>query len=199
MNVNFYKAVEDRRTYYGIGKEKVVPEDRIVEVVENAVKFAPSAFNSQSGRVIVLLNHHHEKLWDMTKEALRKVVPPENFSQTEDRINSFKSGYGTVLFFEDQNVVKSLQEQFPLYKDNFPVWSQQSSGMLQYIVWTSLEVEGLGVSLQHYNPLIDEDVKKEWDVPENWKLVAQMPFGNVVSKPDEKSFQPLNERVRVNR
>jgi len=71
--------------------------------------------------------------------------------------------------------------------------------MLQYIVWTSLEVEGLGVSLQHYNPLIDEDVKKEWDVPENWKLVAQMPFGNVVSKPDEKSFQPLNERVRVNR
>jgi hypothetical protein len=199
MSMNFYKAVEDRRTYYGIGKEKVVSEERVVEVVENSVKFAPTAFNSQSSRVIVLMNHHHDKLWDMTKEALRKIVPPENFSQTEERINGFKSGYGTVLFFEDQNVVKSLQEQFPLYKDNFPVWSQQASGMLQYIVWTSLEVEGLGVSLQHYNPLIDEDVKKEWDVPENWKLIAQMPFGNVVSKPDEKSFLPLNERVRVNR
>ncbi|KNY26279.1 nitroreductase [Pseudobacteroides cellulosolvens ATCC 35603 = DSM 2933] len=195
--MDFYKAVENRRTYYGIGKEKVVPEDRIVEIVENSVKFAPTAFNSQSGRAIVLLNQHHDKLWDMTKEALRKIVPKENFPQTEDRINGFKSGYGTVLFFEDQNVVKYLQEQFALYKDNFPVWSQQASGMLQFIVWTSLEVEGLGVSLQHYNPLIDEDIRKEWNVPENWKLIAQMPFGNVVAKPDEKSFQPIFERVMV--
>ena len=199
MSMDFYKAVENRRTYYGIGKEKVVSEDRVVEIVENSVKVAPTAFNSQSSRAIVLLKEHHDKLWDITKEALRKIVPEESFPQTEARINGFKSGYGTVLFFEDQNVVKNLQEQFALYKDNFPVWSQQASGMLQFIVWTSLEVEGLGASLQHYNPLIDEDVRKEWNVPENWKLIAQMPFGNVVAEPDEKSFQPIFERVKVNR
>ncbi len=199
MSMDFYKAVENRRTYYGIGKEKVVSEDRVVEIVENSVKVAPTAFNSQSSRAIVLLKEHHDKLWDITKEALRKIVPEESFPQTEARINGFKSGYGTVLFFEDQNVVKNLQEQFALYKDNFPVWSQQASGMLQFIVWTSLEVEGLGASLQHYNPLIDEDVRKEWNVPENWKLIAQMPFGNVVAEPDEKSFQPIFERVKVNK
>jgi predicted oxidoreductase (fatty acid repression mutant protein) len=196
MSMDFYKAVEKRRTFYGIGKEKVVSEDKIIEIVENSVKFAPTAFNSQSSRVVVLLNEHHDKLWDITKEALRKIVPVGSFSQTEARINGFKKGYGTVLFFEDQNVVKYLEEQFSLYKDNFQVWSQQASGMLQYIVWTSLEVEGLGVSLQHYNPLIDEEVRKEWNVAESWKLIAQMPFGNITAQPDEKSYQPLDERLK---
>lgn len=75
-------------------------------------------------------------------------------------MDSFKAGYGTVLFFEDQSIVKSLQEQFALYADNFPIWSQQTSGMHQLVVWTALEGEGLGATLQHYNPLIDDEVKK---------------------------------------
>ena len=69
------------------------------------------------------------------------------------------------MYFEDQVVVEGLQEQFALYKDNFPIWSLQSSGMLQFTIWTSLEAEGLGASLQHYNPLIDEQVKAEVETP----------------------------------
>ena len=42
-------------------------------------------------------------------------------------MNAFKSGYGTVLYFEDSEVVEELQEKFALYKENFPIWSQQSS------------------------------------------------------------------------
>lgn len=80
---------------------------------------------------------------------MRKVVPPEDFVSTAGKIASFRNGYGTILFFEDQTIVANLQKQFPLYQDNFPVWSQQSSGILQYIVWTALELEGLGASLQH--------------------------------------------------
>ena len=30
--------------------------------------------------------------------------------------------------------------------------------MLQLVVWTALEAEGLGATLQHYNPLIDDEV-----------------------------------------
>ncbi len=88
--------------------------------------------------------------------------------------------------FEDSEVVESLQANFALYKDNFPTWSQQSSGMLQFAIWTALEIEGFGATLQHYNPLIDEEVRKEWDVPENWKLIAQMPFGKPVVHAGEK-------------
>ena len=197
MSKDFFTAVADRRTYYGISKETVVSDDKIKDVIDHAVKHTPYAFNSQSGRIVLLLGKHHDRLWDITKDALRQVVPADQFSTTEDKINSFKSGYGTVLSFEDNSVIKSLQEQFALYKDNFPIWSQQASGMLQFVIWTELEIEGFGVSLQHYSELIEADVKKEWNIPNDWKLIAQMPFGKPIAQPDEKQFKPLEERIKV--
>lgn len=197
MKKDFYTAVSDRRSVYGIRKEAVVPDERIKEVIEHAVKYTPSAFNSQSERVVLLLEGQHDKLWEITKDALRKIVPAEKFDATEEKINSFLSGYGSVLFFEDTSVVESLQKQFALYKDNFPVWSQQSNGMLQYVIWTSLDIEGYGVSLQHYNELIETQVKEEWSIPSNWKLIAQMPFGKPMVEPDEKEFQPLEQRIKI--
>jgi len=197
MNKDFNLSIQERRSIYAITKESPVSDDRIQEIIEFAVKYTPSAFNSQSARVVVLLGENQNKLWDITKETLRKIVPAESFSSTEDKINSFRNGYGTVLFFEDQSIIEGLQKQFALYKDNFPVWSQQSSGMLQLVIWTSLENEGLGASLQHYNPLIDDEVKKEWNIPENWKLIGQMPFGKPSAQPGEKQFQPLEDRVKV--
>lgn len=197
MSKDFLTAVADRRSFYGISKEVVVSDDRIKEVIEHAVKYTPYAFNSQSGRVVLLLGNEHDRLWDITMGALRKVVPTDKFSPTEEKINSFKSGYGTVLYFEDNSIIESLQAQFALYKDNFPIWSQQASGMLQLVIWTSLEIEGFGASLQHYNELIEADVKKEWSIPSNWKLIGQMPFGKPTAEPGEKQFQPLADRIKV--
>jgi predicted oxidoreductase (fatty acid repression mutant protein) len=197
MKKDFYTAVADRRSFYDISKEKVTSDEVIKEVIEQAVKNTPSAFNSQSARVVLLLEKHHDRLWDITKEVLKKIVPVDQFESTEDKINSFGNGYGTVLFFEDTSVVESFQNQYALYKDNFPVWSQQSSGMHQYVIWTALEMEGFGASLQHYNELIEGQVKSEWSIPDSWKLIAQMPFGKPKSQPDEKQFQPLEERIVV--
>lgn len=197
MKMDFYTAVKERRTYYEIGHEKLVSEERIEEVIKNAVKYAPSSFNSQGSRVVALFGESHSKLWDITMETLRKIVPAEAFQATEDKINSFKNGYGTVLFFEDDEVIKTLQNKFPLYKDNFPVWAEQSNGMLQYIIWTSLEIEGLGVSLQHYNPLIDNEVKDKWGIPHNWRMVAQMPFGSKAGEAANKQYLPIEERFMV--
>jgi uncharacterized protein len=192
---DFLAAVQYRRSIYGIKKESPVDDARIEHIVNEAVKHTPSAFNSQSTRVVVLFKYHHDKLWDLTKEALRKIVSGD-FSSTEQRIDSFRAGYGTVLFFEDQKVVESLQQQFASYKDNFPIWSQHTSGMHQFVIWTALELEGLGATLQHYNPLIDEDVRRTWNVPTEWKLIAQMPFGAKAGEPNEKQFAPLEERVK---
>lgn len=197
MSKDFYEAVKSRRTIYEISKESTISDARLYEVVRDAVKYAPSAFNSQSARAILLLDKEHERLWDITKEALRKIVPAESFSKTEEKLSSFRAGYGSVLFFEDQSIIEGLQQAFALYKDNFPVWSLHSTGMLQYIVWTSLEIEGLGASLQHYNPLIDDEVKKQWHVPDTWKLIAQMPFGKPLAHPGNKEFKPLDERVKL--
>lgn len=192
----FLKAVKNRRTYYGLSKDAVISNERIQEIVNEAVTYTPSAFNSQSARVVVLFGDQSDKLWSITKETLRKIVPAGSFAATEERINSFSNGSGTVLFFEDQTVVEGLQAQFASYADNFPIWSNQSSGMLQLVIWTALEQEGLGASLQHYNPLINDEVTQTWNLPSEWKLIAQMPFGKPTFVPGDKEVQPLENRVK---
>lgn len=197
MNKDFYNAIKDRRTYYSIDKNVDITKEKIQEVVEHAIKYSPSAFNSQSANVVLLFEDNHQMLWDIVKENLRKIIPEDKFSETESKINSFANGYGTLLFFENTEIVKDLQEQYPLYKDNFPVWASQSNGMLQLAIWTSLEIEGLGVSLQHYNPLIDNDVKEKWNIPVSWQLVGQMPFGKPTKDPDPKEFRPIEDRLKI--
>lgn len=196
MHNDFLASVAKRRSYYNIKDESPISDERLKSLIEEAVKHTPSAMNSQSTRVVVLTKKQHDKLWDLTKEALRKVVPAEQFQATSDKIDSFKSGYGTVLFYEDMDVITSLQKQFELYKDNFPVWSHQASGISQFIIWSTLETEGFGASLQHYTELIEEDVKKEWQIPSSWKLIAQMPFGTPASEPFTKAYLPLEDRVK---
>ena len=109
----------------------------------------------------------------------------------------FRSGHGTVLFYEDQTVVKGLQEQYPAYADNMPIHSVTTGAMHQFAVWTALEAEGLGASLQHYNPIIDQDVAKAFNIPDTWELKAEMPFGKPLAKPGNKTFQPISERFKV--
>jgi predicted oxidoreductase (fatty acid repression mutant protein) len=194
---NFLETIEARRSVYGLGQTRKISERRITELVEKALLHSPSAFNSQSGRVVLLFGKESNSFWALTKEILRKIVPEEAFKNTEDKLSSFDAGYGTVLFFEDQAIVTDLMDRFPLYKDNFPVWSLQSNGMLEYVVWTALASEGLGASLQHYNPLVDEEVKQKWKLPGSWKLLAEMPFGSVDKQPDKKEFSPVVERLKV--
>jgi uncharacterized protein len=197
MNTTFFDAVKGRRSIYALGNQEVVPKARVREIVEFAVKHVPSPFNSQSARAVVLFGEESHKFWNIARESLKPIVPPDAFAKTDEKLRGFDSGYGTVLFFEDQSVVKGLMDSFPLYKDNFPVWSLQSNGMIEFATWTALESEGLGASLQHYNPLVDDAVKKAWGLSESWKLLAEMPFGSVAAPAGDKEFLPLDQRVRA--
>jgi predicted oxidoreductase (fatty acid repression mutant protein) len=69
--------------------------------------------------------------------------------------------------------------------------------MMQFSIWTALTDLGLGVNLQHYNPLIDADVKSLVHVPDSWQLIAQMPFGAALQSPDPIQKVPVSERVKV--
>ena len=115
------------------------------------------------------------------------------------KISSFAAAYGTILYYDDIDTVLHLQEKFPVYKDNFPIWAQQANGMLQFAIWTALAEAGVGASLQHYNPLIDEKVSAAFDVAASWRLVAQMPFGQPVAPAQEKTYLPLEQRLRIER
>lgn len=198
MNRTFTEAMKNRRSYYAIKNESPITDREIERILEEVIKHVPSAFNSQTTRTVLLLGENHRKIWDIVKETLKKQIPAEAFTNTEKKINNcFQAGYGTVLFFEDEAIVKNLQESFPLYADNFPGWSLQTSAMHQFATWTLLEDAGFGASLQHYNPLIDDEVRKTWNLPADWKLIAQMPFGVPVSEPGEKEFHALDHRLLV--
>lgn len=193
----FLNSIQNRRSIYGISNASALSDAQLQALVETAVTHVPSAFNAQTSRVILLTGESHKKLWEITHNALKAIVPETKFQPTREKIASFAAGYGTILYFEEQETIQGLQQQFPIYADNFPVWSQQSAGMLQFAVWTALEQEGLGASLQHYNPLIDAAVAQAFDVPASWKHIAQMPFGNPTAPAGEKTFLPTADRVRV--
>lgn len=186
---------QNRRSVYALGKNLPISEQEALEIIDNAVKYSPSAFNSQTAHAVVLLGENHQKLWDITFGELEKFLPTEEAkAATKGKIDSFSAAYGTILFFEDHDVVKGLQEQFPAYADNFPIWSEQSTGIASFAVWNALAEAGVGANIQHYNPVIDEKVAAEWDIPANLVLRAQMPFGE---KLQEAAPIERTSRVRV--
>lgn len=195
MSDTFNALQKQRRSIYNLGKNVDLSKEKLNELIKETIRNTPSSFNSQSSRAVVLFGAEHEKLWDIVLDTLRKIVPAEAFSATETKVNNcFKAGFGSVLYFEDQSVVEGLQQKFPSYADNFPIWSEQSGGMAQYAVWLALAEVGLGATLQHYNPIIDQAVAEAWDIPTNWKLRAQMPFGSIEAPAGEKTY--IDEEVR---
>jgi len=195
--MSFLAHMKQRRTIYAIGQNVPIAADQIEEIIKEAVRNSPSAFNSQTSRIVTLYGESHAKFWSIVRETLRKIVPEDSFASTNAKINSFAAGYGTVLFFEDQDAVKSLQEQFPLYAEHFPAWSEHSTGIAQFAVWASLAEQHIGASLQHYNPVIDDEVAATFDIPKNWKLRAELVFGSIEAPAGEKTF--LDDSIRFKR
>ena len=192
---NAKNLYQNRRSQYVLGRNLPLAENEVLEIIDNAVKYSPSAFNSQTAHAVVLLGDNHQKLWDITFEELGKFLPNEDAkTATKAKLDGFAAAYGTILFFEDHDVVKGLQEQFPSYADNFPLWSEQSTGIASFAVWNALAEAGVGANIQHYNPVIDERVAKEWNIPTNLVLRAQMPFGEIVGEP---ASIERKSRVRV--
>ncbi len=194
---DFEQLIAKRRSIYNLGTNVDLSPAEIETLIKSAVKHCPTPFNSQSGRIALLFGQASQKLWNITEQQLQKITPPEKFSATQTQIASFAAGMGTVLFFIDDDVTKNLQNKFPLYAEQFAVWAEQAQGMLQYIVWTLLAEHHIGASLQHYNPLIDADVRHSFDTPQSWRLTAQMPFGSIELPADDKSSLPLEQRIKI--
>lgn len=194
-------GLSKRRSRYELLREIPVSEEHLIDLIEGIFKVMPSPMNTQSTRAVILLGEEHLKLWEITLEELRKKVTAEkSFAKTLKKVEtSFKSGYGTILFYEDGTIVRAQEEKYPKYAHNFQSWSTQTNAMHQIAIWSALADEGIGASLQHYNELIDGRIRDEWDIPEEWRLYAQMPFGIAVDVPGDKEIKPIEERVIIHR
>ncbi|KAE8381882.1 Nitroreductase-like protein [Aspergillus bertholletiae] len=192
MTKSIGDSFRDRRTIYALTNESTISDDRLEELLADVVLHTPSPFNSQTSRLVVLLKDEHQKLWDAASEVASSSVPLEVFDKVyKPRIAMFRGGYGTVLFYEDPAPIRPLEEKWPMLKDKFPQL------LINILVWTLLEAEGLGCSLQHYNPMFDACVAEQWKIPGDWSLKAQLVFGKPIGGPREKTFEPVKERLFV--
>ncbi|MFQ9680257.1 MAG: hypothetical protein ACLRZH_09305 [Ruthenibacterium lactatiformans] len=99
------ESLEKRRSYYSIGKELPVSEAQVTALVEKLAELVPDAFNMKSSRVVVALGEKQDMLWNTVYDAFGGKVARE-------KIDSFRAGAGTVLYFYDEAVVQALQAQF---------------------------------------------------------------------------------------
>ncbi|MFV0558759.1 MAG: nitroreductase family protein [Enterococcus sp.] len=194
---NFLASIKNRRSIYALGRNVALETNEIEGIIKEAIKASPTAFNAQSPRAVILFGEAHDKLWAITEAELKKVTPEAAFANTQAKLAGFKAGLGTVLFYKHQDTVTSLQEQFELYADNFPIWAEQSNGIATANVWVALNEAGLGANLQHYNPLIDNPVAEEFAIPNNWVLRSQLVFGSKEGEAGEKEHLADEERFLV--
>ena len=198
MKTELLNLLNQRRSIYALGKNVSATEDEIVKLAEDAIQASPTAFNSQTVRAVFLFGDKHDQLWDIVADRLKSEVPNEAaYQNTLNKINSFKAGFGTILYLTDTSVVKQLENDFPLYADNFATWAEQAQGIAQNNVWVSLAENKIGASLQHYNPIVDELVAQAFDLPANWQLRSQMPFGSIEAPAGDKDYMDRSQQFKV--
>ncbi|KAI0201404.1 nitroreductase [Astrocystis sublimbata] len=198
-SISLLDAIKNRSSLHKVTDDVKVSNERIQEIVREAILHSPTPFNCQSARAVVLLKDDHKKFWDIAHGAAKAAVPPQVFEKAfEPRVAMFRAAYGTVLFYESQDALDKVGTKVPMVKAMMPQWSEHATGMIQYAVWTMLCAEGLGVSLQHYSPMVDAPTAKEWNIPADWTLKAQMVFGQPTGgRLQEKTFEPVEDRLKV--
>lgn len=198
LATEFLSSITNRRTIYHLSKKQILPDPQLIQLIQQAVREAPSSFNVQSSRVVVLLGKQHDNYWGhIVPEALRVTKGDKAVEASKGKLAGFAAGTGTILFFEDENLIKGQQEAFPAYATGFPVWSSHSSGMAQIYTWSLLEAEGYGANLQHYGNLTGETLKKVYSLPESYQLQSEMVFGYPETPAGEKAYMDDDERVQV--
>lgn len=198
MNSQFNSLATNRRSIYGLGDNLSQTPEELFDLVKQTIKNSPTAFNSQTVRAVVLFGKSSDKVWEIVEDALRKIAKsPDAFEQTKAKIDSFKAGYGTILYFTDTTIVHQLENDYPSYAANFANWAEQGLGGAQQAVWTAFAEQGIGANLQHYNPLIDDAIHQAFNLPVAWQLRAEMPFGSIESPAGEKAHLNDEEMFKL--
>ncbi|KAF2447519.1 Nitroreductase [Karstenula rhodostoma CBS 690.94] len=193
----FLTAIASRRSVYALSNESPISNTRILELVTEGLKHAPSPFNARSTRAIVLFGAEHEALWEHAYRVTEATMPGA-MGILGPKIKGFVAAKGTVLFFDDPSAYDLLSPRFQAHAKLYPEWEEHASGMNQLIVWTTLAAEGVGANLQHYQPGITPYVQEKYGVDAGWKLKAQLVFGGVVGEvPGEKEKTHLEKSLAV--
>ena len=133
---SFLEALTARRSIYALSPTSKVSDEQIKAIIKHALLHVPNSFNAQTARCLVLLAGESQKFWTMTGEHLKASMPEQSWNYFATKINEYKSGYGTCLFFDDRDawkeVEKTLGPRWDGVKAQIPTWEEHSSGMHHY-------------------------------------------------------------------
>jgi len=183
-----------RRSIYVFGKNIKMSEESFKKLIEDTLELTPSAFNSHTQRIVILFDTKHELFWEEVKQKLLPLT--NNKERTSAKIESFKQAYATILFYDETQTTLDLEKAYPLYAKNFELWAIEQNAMLQINVWNVLTDHHLGASLQHYNEVIEERTSELFDIPKTWKLIGQMPVGEILETPQAKDHGDTEHRIK---
>ena len=89
-----------RRSIYNISNNLPIDVMQVKNLITEAVKIAPSAFNSQSARIVVLLNENHLKFWNIVLENLKKLLLKKTLKQHKNVLTIFPKGMEQFCFLK---------------------------------------------------------------------------------------------------
>ncbi|KAJ5715303.1 uncharacterized protein N7483_012484 [Penicillium malachiteum] len=201
----YLEAVKHRRTVYGVTDNILVNDDRIIEIVNEVIQTMPSSWNVQSTRILVTLGKEHKRFWDAVTTAAKPFIlknqGEEDWKRNEDRFNSFQAAYGTISVFEDHAAIKKLHEKFSKFPITvFEGFAERSNAMHQITLWTAIELEGLGASLQHshFVPGVEDGIRSAFQLPSSWSVRAEIVFGGLSGeRPTVPEKEPVSTTVKI--
>ncbi|EEU34712.1 uncharacterized protein NECHADRAFT_52776 [Fusarium vanettenii 77-13-4] len=198
MADKFLAEIKSRRTCYSLEAKSPISDARIVEIASEVAKHTPSSFNCQATRLVILLRDEHVKFWEIAKECFKATMPEATYQEYEKKLLQRQAGYGTILFFEDLDVIREYQVKNPRFTWHLLQFSEHNNAMQAINMWTAFSLEGLGCNLQHINPIIDQRIIGQWDISPQWSLKAQLVFGTPTGAPaHDKTVIPIEERLFV--
>ncbi|KAL4802416.1 Nitroreductase-like protein [Aspergillus unguis] len=197
------EAAAYRRSVRALGGTSKVSDERVHEIVSKVLSFAPSSYNTQPVRISLAFGEKHKELWSIIlneAEPILKSINPGLWQKLGPMFEGHKAAYGSVLFWESGQTTKEAAETHKATGHMFGEWGEHTQGIHQILVWTALELEGVGANLQHMNaiPPVEAAIKKFAGVPEDYKLKANLNYGDEqAARPEAPEKLPIDKTLTI--
>ena len=188
-------VIEKRRSNYDLGNNLEISKKDLINLLRKIIYYAPSPFNVQSSKIVLLNKKSHHLLWTtVVEEFLKKNNNGDLLDSDKARIKREDKAYGTILFYKDERVIEEFKEKLDAYEPkSLDSWCIEESAMLQMNIWNELRLRNIGAHIVHFDD-IDEEVSVAFDIDKNYKLVAMMVFGNIIQEAAVKPKKDIDKR-----
>lgn len=188
-------VIEKRRSNYDLGNNLEISKKDLINLLRKIIYYAPSPFNVQSSKIVLLNKKSHHLLWTtVVEEFLKKNNNGDLLDSDKARIKREDKAYGTILFYKDERVIEEFKEKLDVYEQkSLDSWCIEESAMLQMNIWNELRLRNIGAHIVHFDD-IDEEVSVAFDIDKNYKLVAMMVFGNIIQEAAVKPKKDIDKR-----